>query len=60
MAIYHLGRNTFGDPADAGKLMTLEEAHQLLTEWVPNERLQLHMKQVGGCDESLGAGAGRG
>jgi predicted hydrolase (HD superfamily) len=48
MAIYHLGRNTFGDPADAGKLMTLEEAHQLLTEWVPNERLQLHMKQVGG------------
>jgi predicted hydrolase (HD superfamily) len=27
--------------------MTLEEAHQLLNEWVPNERLRLHMKQVG-------------
>lgn len=46
MAIYALGRNTFGDPADAGKLMTIEEAHQLLEEWVPNERLRLHMKQV--------------
>jgi predicted hydrolase (HD superfamily) len=46
MAIYNLGRNTFGDPADAGKLMTIEEAHQLLEEWVPNERLRLHMKQV--------------
>ena len=46
MAIHTLGRNTFGDPADAGKLMTIEEAHQLLEEWVPNERLRLHMKQV--------------
>ncbi|AXY76405.1 hydrolase [Paraflavitalea soli] len=46
MAIYMLGRNTFGDPADAGKLMTIEEAHQLLEDWVPNERLRLHMKQV--------------
>jgi predicted hydrolase (HD superfamily) len=46
MSIHTLGRNTFGDPADAGKLMTIEEAHQLLEEWVPNERLRLHMKQV--------------
>ena len=46
MAIYNLGRNTFGDPADAGKLMTIEEARQLLEDWVPNERLRLHMKQV--------------
>jgi predicted hydrolase (HD superfamily) len=46
MAIYNLGRNIFGDPADAGKLMSIEEAHQLLEEWVPNERLRLHMKQV--------------
>lgn len=47
MAIYQLGRNVFGDPADAGKLMSLEEAHALLADWVPNERLRLHMKQVG-------------
>lgn len=46
MAIYNLGRSVFGNPADAGKLMTIEEAHQLLEEWVPNERLRLHMKQV--------------
>lgn len=46
MSIHALGRNTFGDPADAGKLMSIEEAHQLLADWVPNERLRLHMKQV--------------
>ena len=26
--------------------MSLEEAHLLLNEWVPNDRLRLHMKQV--------------
>ena len=47
MATHHLNRSNFGSPANAGKLITLEEAHQLLNEWVPNERLRLHMKQVG-------------
>lgn len=47
MSIHHLGRNSFGDPANEGNIMPIEEAHQLLNEWVPNERLQLHMKQVG-------------
>jgi predicted hydrolase (HD superfamily) len=46
MATHLLGRTTFGDPKNIGNLMTLEEAHQLLNEWVPNERLRLHMKQV--------------
>jgi predicted hydrolase (HD superfamily) len=41
-----LGRNQFGDPANAGNLMSIEEAQALLTEWVPNPRLQLHMRQV--------------
>lgn len=45
-AIQPLGRTTFGDPANAGNVLTEEEALQLLNEWVPNERLQLHMKQV--------------
>jgi predicted hydrolase (HD superfamily) len=45
--ILALGRSTFGDPANKGNMPTLEEAHTLLKEWVPNERLQLHMKQVG-------------
>jgi predicted hydrolase (HD superfamily) len=26
--------------------MSIQEAHQLLNDWVPNERLKLHMKQV--------------
>src|SRR6187402_2477559 len=43
---HNLGRNIFGDPANAGNLMTIEEANALLNEWVPNERLRLHMKQV--------------
>jgi predicted hydrolase (HD superfamily) len=45
--ILALGRSSFGDPANKGRLMTREEAHALLEEWVPNERLRLHMKQVG-------------
>lgn len=43
---HNLGRNSFGDSANAGNLMSIEEAHALLNEWVPNERLRLHMKQV--------------
>jgi predicted hydrolase (HD superfamily) len=41
-----LGRSSFGDPKNIGNLMAIEEAHILLNEWVPNERLRLHMKQV--------------
>src|SRR5574339_576732 len=43
---HNLGRSNFGDPANTGNLMPIEEAHTLLNEWVPNERLRLHMKQV--------------
>lgn len=45
--ILALGRSTFGDPDNKGHLLSDEEAHSLLNEWVPNERLRLHMKQVG-------------
>jgi predicted hydrolase (HD superfamily) len=41
-----LNRSNFGDPKNAGNLMPIEEAHQLLNDWVPNDRLRLHMKQV--------------
>ena len=44
--ILALGRNSFGSPANTDKLLTPEEATTLLNEWVPNERLRLHMKQV--------------
>jgi len=46
MSIHQLGRSSFGDPSNNGNLMSIEEAHQLLNDWVPNERLRLHMKQV--------------
>ena len=41
-----LGRNVFGDPANKDRVLTREEAYALLADWVPNERLRLHMKQV--------------
>ena len=41
-----LHRTEFGNPANAGNVLSREEAYQLLTDWVKNERLQLHMKQV--------------
>src|ERR1044072_1298163 len=46
MPTHQLNRNTFGDVANTGNLMPIEEAHELLNAWVPNERLRLHMKQV--------------
>ncbi|MBL7725916.1 MAG: hydrolase [Chitinophagaceae bacterium] len=46
MSTRNLGRSEFGDPKNTGDLMPLEDAHALLNEWVPNERLRLHMKQV--------------
>jgi predicted hydrolase (HD superfamily) len=41
-----LGRTEFGDAANIGNLMSIKEALFLLGEWVSNERLRLHMKQV--------------
>ena len=41
-----LGRSEFGDPKNVGNLMPIEEANKLLNDWVENERLRLHMKQV--------------
>ncbi len=46
MSVHQLNRSVFGDPANAGNMLSNEEALQLLNEWVPNERLRLHMKQV--------------
>jgi len=46
MSVHHLGRTVFGNPANAGNVMTNAAAHELLNDWVPNERLRLHMKQV--------------
>jgi predicted hydrolase (HD superfamily) len=41
-----LNRSTFGDPVNAGNILTRDDAEKLLNDWVLNDRLQLHMKQV--------------
>ena len=45
-AIQPLNRTTFGHPGNRGNILSETEALELLSEWVINERLQLHMKQV--------------
>lgn len=42
-----LNRNTFGKIENKGNVLSSSEANLLLDEWVLNERLKLHMKQVG-------------
>ena len=41
-----LGRTSFGNPANAGKLPGKEEVLELFHDWVKNDRLKLHMLQV--------------
>ena len=41
-----LNRNTFGDIANKGKTLSKEEAELLLNDWVLNDKLRLHMRQV--------------
>ena len=45
-AIQPLGRNIFGNPSNTGNVLSETEALQILNDWVENERLRLHMKQV--------------
>ena len=42
-----LGRQVFGDEKNKGNLLEREVALSLLNDWVKNERLRLHMYQVG-------------
>ncbi len=41
-----LGRTEFGKKENAGNLISISEATDLLNAWVKNERLKLHMHQV--------------
>jgi predicted hydrolase (HD superfamily) len=47
MLSHDLGRQEFGDPANKDKVLTKTEAYTLLNDWVKNDRLRLHMLQVG-------------
>ena len=46
MGVQPLNRTRFGDIANSGNLVDIDSARALLNEWVSNERLRLHMKQV--------------
>ena len=46
MPTHLLHRTSFGDLKNTGNLITIAEADKLLNEWVTNDRLRLHMKQV--------------
>jgi predicted hydrolase (HD superfamily) len=41
-----LNRTAFGNPDNKGNVLSRHEAENLLNEWILNERLKLHMKQV--------------
>src|SRR5215218_9161206 len=45
--IQPLGRKTFGNRGNTGNVLSEAEALGLLNKWVENEKLRLHMKQVG-------------
>jgi len=53
-----LGRNTFGDVKNIGSVMSLQEAKQLLDEWVLNPKLKFHMCQVGHLMKSFAISKG--
>jgi len=41
-----LNRNTFGNTGNEGRVLSKEEAIELLNDWVLNDKLRLHMLQV--------------
>lgn len=42
-----LNRSSFGKQENVGNVISKEEAKILLDDWVKNEKLKIHMKQVG-------------
>jgi predicted hydrolase (HD superfamily) len=42
-----LNRQSFGDTKNAGQVLSREAANALLTNWIKNDRLLLHCRQVG-------------
>ncbi|MCW3087551.1 MAG: hydrolase, partial [Sediminibacterium sp.] len=44
----NLGRTQFGNPANAGNVLSKEAAMELFNSWVLNPKLKLHMLQVAG------------
>lgn len=53
-ATHLLNRISFGTAENSGNVLTAEEALQLVNDWVQNERLRLHMKQVAAVMKAWG------
>lgn len=45
-SIQPLNRTSFGNPSNKGNVLSERDALNLLYDWVENDRLRLHMKQV--------------
>ena len=43
----HLGRTSFGNPANTGNVLSHEAVEELFHSWVLNPKLKTHMQQVG-------------
>lgn len=50
-----LNRQEFGSPANEGKVLSKEDEKMILDDWVKNERLKVHMKQVAHLMQSYAA-----
>jgi len=46
MLTHEIGRSEFGKAENSGTILSHEEAYGLLNDWVKNDRLKLHMRQV--------------
>lgn len=54
----YLNRKEFGHSQNVGRILLHEEAKGILNEWVKNERLKVHMKQVAHLMKSYAEGLG--
>ena len=52
MSVQPLGREEFGRIEDTDTILSREEAMNIVTEWIVNEKLRLHCRQVGGLMEA--------
>jgi predicted hydrolase (HD superfamily) len=52
MTVQPLGRQEFGRPEDKDFIIPRDEALQIVIDWIVNEKLRVHCRQVGGLMEA--------
>jgi predicted hydrolase (HD superfamily) len=52
MTVQPLGRDIFGRPEDKDVIIPRDESLQIVTDWIVNEKLRVHCRQVGGLMEA--------